>query len=216
MNCLLETLTRALPAKHITGGSDAAPGGPWRAGDGDVTSRLLHGAVESGEPDPLADPLGGVERLEQVLPRLRIDALSGVLDGEHNVGTRLQAPGPRILRSQLDVGGADGEPAAARHGLSGVCRKIGDRLLDVLLVRDDQCRALGQIGAELDAGEGVGVQRFADHLLDDAVQVQTLGFPIAVAAEGEQPAGQLRRAVRRDRNLLRVGRQRVRRGQLAA
>ena len=100
----------------------------------DVAAGLLDDAVHRGQakPCPLADLLGGEERIENLVDDLRRDARAGVGDfDQHVVGGRHALVAIRRAFLRGDVGGAHRELAAIRHGVARVDREIDDHLLEL-------------------------------------------------------------------------------------
>ena len=103
-----------------------------------MAAGLLDDAVDGGEPEPGAAPdfLGGEERLEDLLHHLRRHAGAGVAHFDQHVFAGLHAvltEGEQVALG--DIGGADRELAAVRHGVARIHRKIDDHLLELMQVR---------------------------------------------------------------------------------
>ena len=102
------------------------------------------------------------------------------------------ARGVRLV--ELDVGGLDGELAAVGHGVAGVDRQVHQHLLDLARVGVDHA----EVGREHLDEVDVLADEAPEHLLDprgDLVQVERHGLQHLLAAEGQQLAGQRRRAL---------------------
>src|SRR5207244_11484755 len=101
--------------------------------DPDVAFTLFDDAVDCRESEAgTLQPFGGEERLEDVGLCLRVHPYAGITDGEHDIFTRLyRAMEAGIIFIQRDVSGLDGEPAALRHGITGISRQIHYDLVDL-------------------------------------------------------------------------------------
>src|SRR5947209_17984945 len=95
---------------------------------------LLDDAVDGREAEPgaLADVLGGVEGVEDLVDDVGRDAAAGVLDLDQHV-----FPERHLLVLMLravagaDVRRAQREPATERHGVARIDREIDDHLLEL-------------------------------------------------------------------------------------
>src|SRR5262249_58801521 len=93
----------------------------------DEAAGLLDEAVDGGktEPGALADVLGGVERIEDLIDHLGRDSGAGIGDLDQHVFADRHAfvlQAPALLGA--DVAGADGQHAAVGHGVAGIDREI--------------------------------------------------------------------------------------------
>ena len=101
-----------------------------------------------------------------------------------------------VARVEVDVRGLDRELAALRHGITGVDREVHDHLLDLAGIRPHG----GEVGREPRGELDVLAQQPAQHVLrfrHEAVQVDHFRLHHLLPAEGEQLAGEPRRAVGR-------------------
>ena len=100
----------------------------------DETAGLLDDAVDGREPEPgaLADILGGVEGVENLVDDLRRDAGAGVLDLDQHIFAERH---PLVLERRAllgaDIRRAQRELAAVRHGIARIDREIDDHLLEL-------------------------------------------------------------------------------------
>ena len=91
----------------------------------------------------------------------------------------------------VDVGIARGdiEPAAIRHGIAGVDRKIHDDLMQLMSVRHDLSRERVEAGGQGNVLADQAVQH-AHRIVDDGVHLQRAGLNHLLAAECQQLAGE--------------------------
>ena len=163
---------------------------------------VLHdGAPHGGQSHarPLAGGLGRVERLEDATPHLLGHADARVADVDLDVRTRrrLSLQGMTEIGIQLDVLGGDEELAPLRHGVARVDGEVEEGVLDLARIAAHD----GVFGAELlaDADALVdGAFQYADHLDDDAVDVDARGLDLALARERQKLRRQVGRALRGD------------------
>ena len=102
--------------------------------DIDEAAGLLDDAVDGGEPESgaLAHLFGREERLEYLVDDRCRDAGAGIDDFDQHVVGRGHALGVIALALLAgDVGGAQREPAALGHGVTGVDREVHDHLLEL-------------------------------------------------------------------------------------
>ena len=162
------------------------------AGHLDVAVALGDDAVHRREAEAgaLARLLGGEERLEGARPRRLVHAAAGVGDLEHEVvaggGGDEDAA---VVLVQLDVGGPDGERAALGHGVAGVDGEVEQHLPELARIGAQLAELRIEEQAQLDVLADHAAEQLGD-VLDDAVEVQDLGLEDALAAEGEELAGE--------------------------
>src|ERR1041384_4716369 len=208
---------RAIAARVTGAGSARAPA---RGGGGEVdldrrplprlalhrdeAVALLDDPVHhrEAEPGPLAERLGGEERLEEVGADLGRHAAAGIGHGEEHVGT----PRRNLVvllggRGQLHVPGLDRHPAAFGHGVARVDDQVHDRLLQLSRIRLDRVESRAQGHLQLD----VLADHPAEHALHRAhqgVEIDEPGLHHLAAAEREQPVGE---SLGPERGLLDLG-----------
>src|SRR5262249_56789027 len=84
------------------------------------------------KPGALADVLGGVERIEDLIDYFGRDSGAGIGNLDQHVFADRHAlvlQAPALLGA--DVAGADRQHAAVGHGVAGIDREIDDRLLEL-------------------------------------------------------------------------------------
>src|SRR5205823_1724646 len=121
--------------------------------DIDEAAGLLDEAVDAGEAEPgaLADLLGGVERVENLVDDVGRDAGAGIRDLDQHVFADRHA---LVLQTAAFIGAdvrrAQRERTAVGHGVPGVDGEVDDRLLELADVGLDLPEVAYQRNVELD------------------------------------------------------------------
>jgi len=187
--------------REIEGEASAVAGGGV---DMDEATALLDDAVDSGETEAgaFAGLLGGEERFEDAGLGGGVHAVTGVGNGEENVVSEFHGSmkvGVGVVDEE--VLGFDGEPAAQRHGVTGVDGEIEENLLKLARVGFDAAERIAETQAEFDVFANQAAKEFA-HVGDEFVEVEDFGLENLHAAEGEHLAGEGSGAVGSLANLL--------------
>ena len=97
--------------------------------DPDIAARLARKAVNHAKPQPaaLAKILGGEKRLKCVGDHFGRHAGTGIGHGDFHAFAQLDIEFAVWGRSQLFIGGRDGQPAALWHGVPRIDRQVKDR-----------------------------------------------------------------------------------------
>ena len=166
--------------------------------DEDETAGLGDDAIDGRKPQPgaRADLLGGEKRLEDAFQiflrdarcRYRDTSICDVMAGRHG----LVAAADRRLVD--DIGGADGQGAAIRHGVARVDGEIDDDLLELALIDLDEAEVAAMHDLELDvlADEAAQQMRQIRERVGDVEDARLQGL---LAREGQQLAHQIGGAV---------------------
>jgi len=143
------------------------------------------------EPGPLPDPLGGVVGIEDALLDVGGDTRARVPEGQADEARRLLLPFPGSGRGRrLHLVEADREgPPRLSHGMQGVRSQIQEDLADLRRVRDHTTEVLRDLLVHLDVGRE-RLPEHADPFLDEAPEVDDLGFDLVLPAEGQDLPGQ--------------------------
>jgi hypothetical protein len=119
----------------------------------DVASALLDDAVDGGESEAgaFAFFFGGEERFEDAGLGFAVHALAVVADGNHYVGAVFdESVFGAVGIVEDDAGGANGDFAAAGHGVFGVDHQIHDDLLELAGIGAGAADVGGEAGGEFD------------------------------------------------------------------
>ena len=132
-------------------------------------------ADRQAQPGPLADLLGGEERIEDAPRVLGRDAGAVVGDRDHDlVLLGLAADGQRPLAVRLE------------HRLLRVGDQVGEDVLQLVEVAQDERQLRVELGLHLDAADVEIVRLALDRLEDHAVQSQGLLFRFLAPREDQQ------------------------------
>ena len=138
---------------------------------------LLDDAVADRQPQPgpLPDPLGGEERIEDLLQMIGLDAGAVVLDADPDTRGR---PAGRDAQHALAV--------RLGHRLLGVDDDVQDDLLQLVRIGQGLRQVLREIGLHLDVAHAHLVGAQLERGLDDAVDRRHDALGLVLAGEGQE------------------------------
>lgn len=158
---------------------------------------MLDETINHREPKAgtLALRLGGEERLESLLDDIGGHARTGIGDREHDILTGHDlGMRPAVGIVEKGIADLDSQLAGAVHRISGVDRKVEQRILDLDRIGKRIPETAGDDGLDLD----FFAERAAQHVVhagDEAAYIDDFRLQRLAAAEGEKLARQPRSAI---------------------
>src|SRR5208337_865224 len=167
-------------------------------GNPDGAAQAVDNAVDCGQAQTgaLTHRLGGEKGIENALQDRLIHTAAVVLHGEPKVRSGFQL-NPGFGRTALQAQRLQADlqnPAGVPHGFKGVAAEIHQDLADLYRIGQHQAAPRVQVLANLNSGGQGGPQQLK-RLLDNGQNLQRPGFPLVLAAEGENLFDQVPGAV---------------------
>ena len=159
-----------------------------------VPARLFHEPIDRAEAKAGPPPrlLGGKERLERAGDDIGRHADPFVGHREFDVVTRSCIGRMRqIVLRQCDIAGLDQDPAAVRHGVARIDRKVQNSILDLAGIDPCHPEVRGQLGGHVDTFAERAPQQLG-HADRRVVEIDHGRLQGAAPAERQEPAGEPR------------------------